>query len=71
MFGIKNELVYIVCMILLLLGFLILNVHNTVDFVLPALVSVVWTIPLATKEQLELYEGMQRKKAILLLPHGE
>jgi hypothetical protein len=39
--------------------------------VLPALVSAVWTIPLETKEQLELYEGIQRKKAILLLPHGE
>ena len=42
-----------------------------VNFVLPLLVSVVWEIPLATKEQLELYEEMQRKKAILLLPHGE
>jgi hypothetical protein len=42
-----------------------------IDFVLPALVSIMWEIPLATKEQLELYEEMQRKKAILLLPHGE
>jgi hypothetical protein len=42
-----------------------------INFVLPALVSAVWNIPLETKEQLELYEGIQRKKAILLLPHGD
>jgi hypothetical protein len=53
---------------------LVLNVHNNVgmNFKLPALNDdLAWDMPLETKEQLELYEGIQRVKAILLLPHGE
>ena len=53
---------------------LVLNVHNNVEmnFKLPVLNDdLAWDMPLETKEQLELYDEIQRVRAILLLPHGE
>jgi hypothetical protein len=42
------------------------------DIPLPILNDdLAWDMPLETKEQLELYDEIQRRKAILLLPHGE
>ena len=42
-----------------------------VDFVLPTLINTVWSIPLATREQLELYDDLRRKRAIMQMPSGE